>query len=407
VTRTLTVLAFVTLGSLSMWAQMPDLREMSGRPLPSGDLPAGTVSVRVVRQTLANNVPGQEVELAGGAEPRRARTDAAGRAVFDAVAGGMTYRASVTVEGERVASQPFTMPASGGIRLLLVAGLGAATSPPAAAAVGPLEFSGQSRLIVEPAEDIVEVFNLFELVNPGKAAVSPSSPLVFAVPPDALNTSVLEGSTGVAKVENGRVVVAGPIEPGTTDLHFAYRLRHDAGRVAITQPVPLALPQMTVIARRMSDLSITVAGEQARREVSMQGRTYTVVNTGAIPAGGSIVATATGLPAAARWPQTLALSLAAAIALAGLWFAVRAGDVSTTELEDLRASRAARFDELVTLERRRRNGVGSRDDSVRREALLSEIMELDLAIVSLTTLQPAPPASAEARGVAADSPQSV
>jgi hypothetical protein len=34
-------------------AQMPDLRTMNGRPLPVPDLPTGTVTVRVARQTPA------------------------------------------------------------------------------------------------------------------------------------------------------------------------------------------------------------------------------------------------------------------------------------------------------------------------------------------------------------------
>ena len=40
---------------------MPDPREMSGIPLPSRDLPAGTVAVRVIRGTFANNVSGVPV----------------------------------------------------------------------------------------------------------------------------------------------------------------------------------------------------------------------------------------------------------------------------------------------------------------------------------------------------------
>ena len=43
-------------------SQMPDPKQMSGRPLPVADLPAGTVTVRVVRGSMANVIPDQPVE---------------------------------------------------------------------------------------------------------------------------------------------------------------------------------------------------------------------------------------------------------------------------------------------------------------------------------------------------------
>ncbi len=72
------------------FAQMPDLSQMSGQPLPSGDVPAGTVSVRVIRQTMSNNVTGVEVQLEAPPQTLKATTDANGRAVFPNVAQGLT-----------------------------------------------------------------------------------------------------------------------------------------------------------------------------------------------------------------------------------------------------------------------------------------------------------------------------
>src|SRR5919108_5762644 len=59
-------------------AQMPDPKQMSGMPLPVGDIAAGTITVRVIRGQLTNPLPGQTVELTGAGETRRARTDEAG-----------------------------------------------------------------------------------------------------------------------------------------------------------------------------------------------------------------------------------------------------------------------------------------------------------------------------------------
>jgi hypothetical protein len=46
-----------------MGANMPDARQMSGTPLPTGEVPAGTVIVRVVRGSMANPLAGETVEL--------------------------------------------------------------------------------------------------------------------------------------------------------------------------------------------------------------------------------------------------------------------------------------------------------------------------------------------------------
>ena len=42
---------------------MPDPSLIHGRALPAPELPAGTVTVRVVREAIGNNVVGQEVRL--------------------------------------------------------------------------------------------------------------------------------------------------------------------------------------------------------------------------------------------------------------------------------------------------------------------------------------------------------
>ncbi len=71
-------------------AQMPDLSQMNGRSLPAPDAPVGSATVRVMRQTLGNNVVGQEVTLtdAAGAAIGTRATDDGGRATFDGLRPG-------------------------------------------------------------------------------------------------------------------------------------------------------------------------------------------------------------------------------------------------------------------------------------------------------------------------------
>src|SRR5919201_1837598 len=101
--------------------QMPDPKQMSGIPRPVDDLPDGTVSVRVIRGSLSNNLPNQQVELHVGSKVLKAKTDDNGRAQFSALTSGATVKATVDVDGEHLESQEFPAPAKGGIRLMLVA----------------------------------------------------------------------------------------------------------------------------------------------------------------------------------------------------------------------------------------------------------------------------------------------
>lgn len=114
---------------------MPDPRAMSGKPLPDAGLPLGTVTVRVARKALGNPVVDAEVTAivtgpGGESRKRTARTDAAGRATFEGLPAGHQFRGEVSVEGERLATESFEVPAAGGVRVMLIAALGTGGGPP-------------------------------------------------------------------------------------------------------------------------------------------------------------------------------------------------------------------------------------------------------------------------------------
>lgn len=136
------LIALLSLGVAQ--AQPPDLRQMAGRPLPVADLPVGTVSVRVARKLPANAAANVEVralvKLAGAeaeAEPKiiTATTGQDGRAAFADLPPGSTFQATAEVDGETLETQAFAIPAAGGVRTMLIAGLGAA--PAGGAPSGP------------------------------------------------------------------------------------------------------------------------------------------------------------------------------------------------------------------------------------------------------------------------------
>ena len=109
---------------------MPNLRAIAGRPLPDQGMPPGMVTVRVARKMPSNPVAGAEItaliEAPGGdMRKRTAKTDAGGRATFEAVTAGHRFHAEVIVDGEKLSSETFEIPERGGIRTMLIAGLGA------------------------------------------------------------------------------------------------------------------------------------------------------------------------------------------------------------------------------------------------------------------------------------------
>jgi hypothetical protein len=322
-------------------SQMPDLSQMNGRSLPAPDAPLGQTTVRVMKQTFGNNAVGQEVTLrdAAGETIGPRKTDDNGRATFDGLSPGTTYVAVATVDGERVESQPFTQPAAGGLRVILVSGLtgapagGAAAPPPTVAArpatAGSLALGLSTRMIVEQADEFVEVFVLADVVNTTDGPVSLPQPIVFTPPGGALGTAVLEGATAAA-LDGGRIVVKGPLPAGPTSVQFGYRLPSDSGQVSIRQAYPIAGPTTNVVVRQGGTTSVTVAGEKQRRDTQLEGRTYVVIQTGAVDPTTPLEITVSGLPARPRWPVRVALGLAALIVIAGLIFGrARADDDGT------------------------------------------------------------------------------
>lgn len=90
-----------------------------GHPLPDGNLPAGTISVRIIAGPGVA-VPGADVTLTVNNEPRSARTDAAGRATFAGLPVGATVQAQVAdADGKPISSDAFPVPEEGGARVML------------------------------------------------------------------------------------------------------------------------------------------------------------------------------------------------------------------------------------------------------------------------------------------------
>ena len=109
----------------------PEHNAATSAPLFVGDLPVGTVSVRVSHPSMTDpvanvNVVGSWTTKDGKSKSATVMTGEDGRAIFAGVPANSTFGAMATVEGENLTTAQFTVPDQGGTRLLLIVGAQAA-----------------------------------------------------------------------------------------------------------------------------------------------------------------------------------------------------------------------------------------------------------------------------------------
>lgn len=356
-------------------AGMPDARMMSGIPMPMTDLPDGTVSVRVVRGDISNTLPKQTVELIVDGKSRTAQTDDAGRAQFSGVPPGASAKAVVTVDGERIESEPFPVPDKGGVRLMLTASAGPAASGPPVA--GTVTFGGNSRIDIELEDDLLTVFYVLDIVNNGAAPVNPATPIAFDLPPGAVSATVLEGSTPQAKVAGTRVSVAGPFKPGRTSVQVAYQLPSAGGSQTLVQQFPATLDAFAIAVQKVGDLRLQSPQVTEQRDVPAEGKTYVLGNGPAVPAGRAVTLELTGLPHRETWPRNVSLVLAVAILGVGAWMAFgrSSEDGTAARRRDLERQRDRLFADLLALEQANRSRKVDADVYADRRAALMRTLE--------------------------------
>jgi hypothetical protein len=359
---------------------MPDPKQMSGIPRPVDDLPAGSVSVRLIRGALSNNIAGHPVDLHVGDKVRTVKTDEAGRAQFDQLPAGATLKATADVDGERLESQEFPAPAQGGIRLLLVAtdkNAAPATQPDAPAVSGQVVITNQSRIVMEPADEAVNVFYLLDIENAASVPVNPPAPFAFDVPKEAVGTGIMEGSTPRATFAGRRVTVQGPFAPGHTFVQVGMSMPSTSGSIEISQAFPAAMQSLAVVAQKAGDARLSSPQIANQREMPADGQTFIAATGGGVAAGQPIVLTLSGLPHHSNAPRTIAMLLAAGIAIVGVVLGGTRKPPDPTraaERKRLVSRRERLMNDLVRLESDRRTGrIDAQRYATRREELIAAL----------------------------------
>jgi hypothetical protein len=363
---------------------MPDPSLIHGRAIPAPELAPGTVTVRVVRENIGNNVSGQRVELAVGGQTRTATTDAEGRAEFAGLTAGAAATAAATVDGEDMVSQPFTVPASGGLRVILVAGLKgvadrrakeeaeALSAPPVK---GSVVIGQNSRVVMQFENDALQVFYVLEILNNARSRVDIGGPLILDLPTGAGGAATLEGSSPSATVSGDRVTVVGPFAPGVTPVQVGFRLIPSRSELAIEQTWPVALEQVTVGVEKVAGLSVTSPQFADTREVTSEnGTPFLIANGPSLPAGATLRIQLSNVPAHSPVPRYTALALAGLVVGIGVWLSLSSGAKRRDTRRSLEQRRDTLLGELAALEQRHRKG-GAADPkyAARRERIVSEL----------------------------------
>ena len=374
-------IGLVSLALASSVAAQPDPSQMSGLPLPDGELPDGTISVRVIRGQLANNVTDHPVDLHQGDIVTTATTDANGRATFLTLNPGVEVYAVTELDGQRIQSQRFGVPGRGGVRLMLV-GAADPTVPVQPVEQGYVTFGNESWIQIELGEETVEVYYLLDVLNMAQVPVEPEEPIVFDVPPGAEAATVLPGSSPRTIAEGSRVELPGPFPPGTTPLRVGYVLPYTSGSLAVSQRFPANLEALVMMVEKWGTMDVASAQISRRGDLSAEesgGAPYLLAGGPLIVAGEPLAFELTGLPHHNRMPTNLALVVAFVMLASGTWGAFSpassAGAGPAAKRRRAAETRKERlFADLVKVERQRRAGkIGSTKHSTRRQELLTAL----------------------------------
>jgi hypothetical protein len=365
---------------------MPDPSLINGKALPAGDLQTGTITVRVVRESIGNNIVGQQVAMIVNGETKRAVTDEQGRAEFKGLPAGANGHAEAMVNGEHLQSDTFVVPSSGGLRVILVAGIAeaqarkkkeeaeAAAAPPVK---GTVVLGGNSRIIFEFPDDLMRVYYMLEILNNARNRVDIGGPLIIDLPQSAAGASPLDGSSPQATVAGSRITITGPFASGVTPVQIGFQMPFTSSSTTIEQTWPVPLEQVTVASTKAGSLSFSSPQFSSVGDVKGDDGTPFILASGpGMKAGGTLRIQVSGLPVQSSVPRYAALTLAGAVALVGLWLALPGKQSSRESRQRLIARRDTLLGELARIEERARTGRETSKDAARRPRLLAELEQI-------------------------------
>jgi hypothetical protein len=378
------MLAALWLPSAAVSQDMPDPALIHGRALPAPELADGTVTVRVVREAIGNDAPGQQVRVTVGGTSRTATTDQQGRAEFTRLPSGEA-RAEATVDGELLQSQPFAVPSSGGLRVILVAGIAQAAErkkqeEAAALAAPPIKgavvLGGDSRIVLEFNNDALFAFYLLDIVNNARTRVDIGGPLRIVLPEEASGAQIREGSSKSAEVDGRNLTIRGPFAPGTTSVQVEFAVRFGASTQTIVQPFPVPFQRAIVGVEKVGSLALASPQFSSVTELPTENGVYLLGQGGVVAAGTPLTFTLSNLPVHSRTSRYVTLGIALLIAAIGGWLSLNPAPAAAKDRKALVSRRNTLLAELAQLEAKRRDGSIPERSERRRQRILSELEQI-------------------------------
>jgi hypothetical protein len=380
-----------------------------------GDLPTGTVTVRVGRGSLSNAAVGVDVVATvtapgGKASERSEKTKPDGRATFSSLPVGAEFRAQVEVDGQRLQTASFAIPGEGGARLMLLsqqsqdesAGEEApAAANPHAGAHGHgatptetandtgegssdpsvLRVSSSSKLLIDLREDALAVMENLVLENTSDRSFrADHGSIAIPLPAVANEVEAIEGSARLELEQGSTVFLRQAIPPASSrtppvQARFGF-LVPTAGenRITLRQPMPLGIEEPVVMLPESVHLTLAAPGLQAMApQTDDRGARIKIFQLASVPRNGVLSITVSGLPTRGGLGKTIATVLVAVLVFA-LVLGWRRPKVENRP-KKLRGRRDELFAELVEVERARRAAGADDAPLARRRAELVAAIE--------------------------------
>jgi hypothetical protein len=355
------------MGSRVMLVFQPKGGAADGVGRPDKSLPAGTIIVRAAGEG-GEALPGVDIVLGHARSGERAvqelkgKTDAQGEAKFTGLDAKPEsgYLAEALKDGQRFASKPFKLKENMGARVTI-------DVRPVSKDVSGLHIGPGSHLIFEVSDDVVQVAEVWRLMNPSSTAIDPGpNGLHLPLAEHALSSQGGPQNPPNVTVAGHEVVVKGPIAPGDTEIQVVFALAYETGSLEVEQHTPLAFDDVALVTEKIEGL--TVEGDRLQSEDrELQGRKLVLYRGPGTSAGGSITLHFRGLPHADATWRYLASAVALALLLGFAIYASRGGLGGAATRDKLEQQREHLIGELAALQNSDKTGANDKMERKKQE----------------------------------------
>ena len=275
----------------------------------------------------------------------KGKTDAQGEAKFKGLDAKPEsgYLAEALKDGQRFASKPFKLQENMGSRVTI-------DVRPVSKDVAALHIGPGSHFIFEVADDVVQVAEVWRLMNTSSTAIDPGpNGLHLPLAEHALSAQGGPQNPPNVTVAGHEVVVKGPIAPGDTEVQVIFALAYEGGSLDFAQRTPLAFDDIALVTEKIAGLTVEGNALQAE-DRDLQGRKLVLYRGPGTSAGGSVELHLRGLPHNDPTWRYLASAVALMLLFAFGIYAMR-GTGATMTRERLEQQREHLLGELAALEK--------------------------------------------------------